>query len=562
MFQGNSQRSEATSKAEPSSSHPHDEAKRLFEEAQEELMNLAGAGAIGKVHKAVSLIDGAPCSPSALRVRVRTEAADMLAQYGHPAHAEALLSAAIQILRTASCNVTTGVIAKLQLYRGELLYQAGCLSEAETCFRTGLDYLTPCSAPSIQAKLGLALIALKDESRAVTTIRSGTLMSEVFSECSRAAAQEHWNISETLVKAAKGFMEEGWFEEAAYLAKEALSIYQQTPECSYDACRMLRLFIAEAVHKAGFFTQALELRQSVLGELRSDQREGPKSALVLEVTQSMAETLIELKSFERAEALLCETLTAAKEQGLAERAFACGALLMRRYMECNMEQELAALREAMSEILPDLGPVRAILAQLDNEIVFNADPESRLIRLDQLLEESKLLSGAERVLTESALLATKAMDIAAAYPEVAQELILQVLNRLETIPAPFDEGIRDRLALAQASLAIAQSDPHMAVRVISRQLEELERNEGKSSYTLRLKLMLCLGEALKSAGETTQALATAHKAVGLCEERNDTNSLPFAEALLFLSTLLPDDSPEWEAAIERAVPIVERYRHR
>lgn len=323
---------------------------------------------------------------------------------------------------------------------------------------------------------------------------------------------------------------------------------------------MLRLLIAEIAHKAGRFDQALSLRQALLQEVRADERFEKNSKLELEIAQSLGETLIELRRFEQAEILLRDTFEAARRADDAERALECSQVLMNQYVVRHMEEEVVALREATEDLSPKIGPMYALLKKVDEEIAFNDDADAALPMIDELLDEARKLTGAERVLGETAILASKAMAIAAVSPEEANALVMDVVSRLESIPAPFDEGIRGRLAVAQARLAIVQSDPHTAVRVLSRQLAELERSEGRGRHFVRVKIMIQLAEALEAAGENDRALGLARQLVGMFEEQKDVHSLLFAEALLLLSGLLPTGSPEHEAAIERAVPIIQRHR--
>lgn len=546
-------------------SSPHEEARALFTQARIELENLAGPGAIARIRKAVALVDGAACCPVEARICVRTDGAKLLSTFRHPAHAEPLLAEAVQILVTSGKANETARIAKLQTRRGELLCELGRLPEAEASLQSAVELvgkIAPNSPLEIRAKLDLGLVALRRGDDEISVFRYGTLMSEVFSGCARAKSVERPELSRVLTQSANVFMEAGHFSQALHIAREALSVYQQAPERNDDACRMLRLFIAEVAHKAGHFDEALDLRRHLLHEIRADASHGAGSDLALQVAQSMGETLIELKSFEKAEIVLRETFETARQGGSAERALECAAILMNQYIVRYMEEEIVALRAVVSEITPNVGPMYALLSRADEELAFNDDAEATISRLDDLLSQAQQLSGAERVLGETAILANKAIVSAAFAPETAQQLIMEVLSRLESIPGPVDEGIRGRLSLAQARLAMAQSDPEAAVRVLSRQLEELDRNEGRGRQLVRVKLMIQLAEALDAANKREDALAVARRIISLLENGNDVHSLTFAEGLLLLAGLLEPGDPEHETAVARALPIIQRYRQR
>ncbi len=563
MFQ--SPKTAASSESKQAFASPHDEARALFSQAREELENLAGPGAIARIRQAVVLVDGAVSCPVEARVCVRSDGAKLLSTFGHPAHAEPFLAEAIQILVTSGNANETARIAKLQVRRGELLCELGRLPEAEACLQSAVELVgrgASSSPLAIRAKLDLGLVALRRGDDESSVLRYGTLMSEVFSECARAEPAERPELSRVLTLSASAFMDAGHFSQAVHIAREALSVYRQAPEGSDDACRMLRLFIAEVAHKAGHFDEALDLRRHLQHELRADARCGASSDLALQVAQSVGETLIEMKSFEQAEIVLRETFEAARQSGSSERALECAAILMNEYIVRHMEEEIVALRSAVSDIKQSAGPMYALLSRVDEELAFNDDAEGALARLDELLREVQQLTGAERVLGEAAILASKAIVSAAFDPEAARELILDVVSRLESIPPPFDEGIRERLSLAQARLAIVQSDPETAVRVLSRQIEELDRNEGCGRQLVRVKLMIQLAEALDAAGKRSEAVVLARRIVSLFEESKDVHSLNFAESLLLLAGLLGPDDPEHETAIERAVPIIHRYRQR
>lgn len=512
------------------------------------------------VRDAVQVVDSSSARDPYARSAIRTGAAAILDCFELYEDAAEYLSQAIQIEATAS-SAPSQELACQQVWRGELLCRLGRLVDAESAASLGLEWISALDRNSpleVRAKLALAAIyrARQDHGR------FGTTMSAVFSDLQDIPAESQAELSDVLESTARQWAKEGSFKDALALAQMAESICEEIPSVGRADYWTLRAFVGEIMHKIGQFDCARKVREGILEELVADPDAGPLDSDTIQASCVLAETLLELNQFERAERILSDALERAKEADDPQSASMCFDLLTVQYVSRGMEAEAEALRESVADILEELSLGTRILRRVDGELLelaMEGQEGAALEQLDELMAEAARLEEGERRYVELCLLAAKALMVVGSSPEEAREILDEVFERSLALPDSYVESVKMRASMVEEILARQADDPERAIELAEHQLSELNRVEGESRSRLRIRMLQSLAITQSSAGRDEDAVETARRAIEVHERHNDVRSLMFAESLMILARLLPKGDEEAKKLNEKASEIRERY---
>ncbi len=538
---------------------PEAHARELLRDAAGRFSRLETPQGLAAVRHAVEAIDHASFSSDYSRQWVRLEAARLLAQYEQLEEAEEQVNSAIQIASTSGA-LGSLQLASMKIFRAELQQGLGRLGDAEQSVTSALSgFEGERHHPlALSANLTLANIKLDQGNQE----QYGALMCAAFSELSAAAAANPQEVFELLEDAACQRADEGKFEQALILAQESLSIYRGSPEIPAESIQLLRAQIGTFLHKLGRFEQARDIRAAVLREREANCSGGTSRDAALQAKFELAETLLELNDFERAEGLLHKAMATAQELQKPRFAMKCADLLCVEYLDRGMHDEVRELRTRTAEFEPQLSAGNRLINETEGELLELArrgSPEEALARIDERLVQAEALPEGEGRFVRLCLLVTKALVVVRESADTAREILDEIFDQSLSLPASFQDSLQARMAAVEVAIAREQNDPERSIEVALKQLRVLEKAEGEGRSSTRITIMQWLAISQNAADRPEEAIETLRKVVVLHERHNDTQSLPFAKSLMLLADFLPDEDPEAASLRERALPILERY---